>query len=194
MGPITRHDTSLAVSWESMPWAKFQKRCPRRAGVFKRQTGLRTRHPQSPAACRVALVVRSGISCQTLEDSLQSGTPLPRSLPTRRWSAVVPFFHPPSSAAQGSERSERLAGRDGPTDRSHAAGQQAAPEEGLKSALERRQPRRQCKRRCFSVRSASCYTTSFKSFVDTSPSITIAKSKKFRPSSSSMTFIESLRH
>ena len=152
----------------------------------------RPRHPKPPAACRVALVVRSGIPArrdQTLEDSLRSGTPFPRSLPTRRWSTMLPFFpsaliccagrmkkmlvlfirqyaslppqpffpRPPlrsslrggRGTSQGvpqacrrergqarhapdsyrdSERSERLAGRDGPNDRSHAAGQQTVPE------------------------------------------------------------------
>ena len=62
------------------------------ASSSARRALARTRHPKSLATRRVALVVRSGMSRQTLEDSLRSGTPFPRSLPTRRWSTVLSLF------------------------------------------------------------------------------------------------------
>ena len=96
-GPSREHDTSLAAFCESMSRTRIQRRCPRRAGVFRRQTGFSKQElatPKSLATRRVALVVRSGMSCQTLEDSLRSpdSSGFPRSLPTRRWSTVLPFF------------------------------------------------------------------------------------------------------
>ena len=73
----------------------------------------RTRAGRAQLSHRVALVGRGGASCQALEDSLQPGTPFPRSLPPRRWVASRSFFPSALSAGAGRMRKKCWGRRSG---------------------------------------------------------------------------------
>ncbi len=108
-GPSGEHDTSLAAFCESMSRTRIQRRCPRRAGVFRRQTGFSKQELATPSHWRLAASLWSfaveSRRAGTKRSKTRYGLPIHRDSPARsRHDAGPPccrFFHPPSSAAQG---------------------------------------------------------------------------------------------